>query len=174
MRLLATADRIREFLRVLGRRSPQPARVYLAGGATAVLLGWRDTTIDVDLAVAGPGQDALLRAIPALKEELALSVELATPADFIPLPQGWEEHSRFEAQEGALTVLHVALVWQALAKVHRGHRQDLVDARTMLDLGFVDEQELWSAFERVEPELFRFPNIHPPAFRAAVERFLSG
>lgn len=173
MRGLATAERIRTFLRALGRHTRQPARVYLAGGATAVLLGWRDATIDVDLALAGPGEQALLRAIPALKDQLQLNVELATPADFIPVPAGWQERSRFELQEGPLAVYHVELVWQSLAKIHRGHRQDLEDARTMVRLGLVDASEVRASFERIEPELFRFPNIDPPSFRRAVEHFLS-
>lgn len=49
MRELATADRIREFMRRLGDRARRDTRVYLTGGATAVLLGWRETTIDYDL-----------------------------------------------------------------------------------------------------------------------------
>lgn len=171
MRRVATAERIREFLRALGRRTPQPARVYLAGGATAVLLGWRDATIDVDLALAGPGQDGLLRAIPTLKDELELNVELATPADFIPVPAGWQERGRFEAQEGLLAIYHVELLWQALAKIHRGHRQDLADAHAMVRLGLVDADAIQSAFERIAPELFRFPNIDPPSFRRAVLGF---
>lgn len=74
-------------------------RVYLVGGATAVLLGWRGTTIDVDL-VMRPEDDALLRAIPALKEELQIKVELASPADFIPVPPGWEDRGTFIGQVG--------------------------------------------------------------------------
>jgi hypothetical protein len=49
MRALADAERIRRFMRELGAASSRPARVYLTGGATAVLLGWRTSTIDVDL-----------------------------------------------------------------------------------------------------------------------------
>ena len=63
---------------------------YLVGGATAVLTGWRSTTIDVDLKLV-PEQDAVLRAIPRLKDELQINVELASPGDFIPLPEGWQD-----------------------------------------------------------------------------------
>jgi len=43
-----TRDRLEQFMASLagGRTS---ARVYLVGGATAVLLGWRDSTVDVDV-----------------------------------------------------------------------------------------------------------------------------
>ena len=44
------------------------------GGATAVLHGWRASTIDVDLKLV-PDDDALLRALPRLKEELHVNLE---------------------------------------------------------------------------------------------------
>lgn len=169
MRRLATAERIQAFLAALGRQALRPGRVYLAGGATAVLLGWRDTTIDVDLKLVGEGANALLRAIPRLKEELQLNVELAAPDDFIPVPAGWEERSRFEVQHGKLVVYHFDLTAQALAKIHRGHRQDVEDVHAMLRLGLVDPASVRAAFDAIEPELYRYPNVDPPSFRQAVE-----
>jgi len=173
VRRVADARRIRSFLSSLGREALTPVRAYLAGGATAVLLGWRDSTIDVDLKLEGEGSDELLRAIPRLKEDLQINVELATPDEFIPVPEGWQDRSRFESQIGQLMVFHFELVWQAIAKIHRGHRQDLEDARSMLRAGLVDEAQLREAFDRIGPQLYRFPNIDPPAFRRAVEAFLS-
>lgn len=55
MRELTDGELLREFMRRLGRESKQPGRVYLTGGATAVLLGWRPTTIDVDLKLEAEG-----------------------------------------------------------------------------------------------------------------------
>ena len=63
MRALADAARIRTFMRELGRAASAPGQVYLTGGATAVLIGWRDTTVDVDLKMV-PEQDRVFRAIP--------------------------------------------------------------------------------------------------------------
>lgn len=51
MRELTDADRLRRFMQALGAEADREARVYLTGGATAVLLGWRRTTIDADIAV---------------------------------------------------------------------------------------------------------------------------
>ena len=56
-------------------------RIYLTGGSTAVLEGWRESTIDVDLRFE-PEADELLRALPALKESLGVNIELASPTDF--------------------------------------------------------------------------------------------
>ena len=95
-----------------------------------MLLGWRQSTLDVDLKLV-PDQDSLLRAIPALKESLQLNVELAAPDDFIPVAPSWQEHSPFIAQEGRLTFRHFDLSFQALAKIERGHVQDLNDVREL-------------------------------------------
>ena len=105
MRERADAKRIRAFLRELGRRAAVEGRVYLTGGATAVLEGWRSSTIEVDLRFE-PDQDALLRALPELKELLDLNVELASPPDFIPELPGWRDRSLFVVREGRLDVHH--------------------------------------------------------------------
>ena len=52
MRALADAERLRRFLRELAQEAEADATVYLTGGATAVLLGWRGTTIDADMDLA--------------------------------------------------------------------------------------------------------------------------
>jgi hypothetical protein len=126
MRELADADRIRRFMKALGREASAPARVYFTGGATAVLQGWRQSTIDVDIKLV-PDRDQLLRAIPALKESMRLNIELAAPDDFIPVREGWADRSPFVAQEGQLSFHHFDFAAQALAKIERGHAQDLDD-----------------------------------------------
>lgn len=49
MRRLVDADRLRAFMRALGPRTDVETTCYLTGGATAVLIGWRDATIAVDV-----------------------------------------------------------------------------------------------------------------------------
>lgn len=49
MRQRVTALRLLEFMRALGTEVKIGARVYLVGGATAVLLGCREATLDIDL-----------------------------------------------------------------------------------------------------------------------------
>lgn len=168
MRALADSDRIRRFMSALGRASRAEGTCYLTGGATAVLLGWRGTTIDVDVKLV-PESDELLRAIQRLKDELSLNVELASPADFVPVPAGWEERSPFEQREGALTFRHFDLYAQALAKLERGHARDLADVKAMLDRGLVEPLRALEAFEEIEPQLYRFPAVDPKAFRQRVE-----
>jgi hypothetical protein len=173
MRALADADRIRRFMRALGQAADAPARVYFTGGATAVLSGWRESTIDVDIRLE-PDRDAVFRAIARLKDELQINVELASPADFIPVKDGWEDRSPFVATEGPLTFSHFDLYAQALAKVSRGHTQDLADVREMIRRGLVDPQEAVAHFAEIEPRLYRYPALDPQTFRRAVERAFGG
>lgn len=171
MRQLTDADRIRHLMRALGAETGEPTRLYFTGGATAVLIGWRPTTIDVDIRIQ-PERDELLRAIPRLKEQLQMNVELACPADFIPELPGWEERCRYIDQEGHLAFYHYDLYAQVLAKIERGHRQDLEDVRSMIDRGLVDPKTARRFFAEIEPLLYRYPAIHPPFFRRAVEEAL--
>lgn len=169
MRQLTDADRVRHFMRVLGRRSRAAGRVYLVGGACAVLLDWRQTTIDIDLDL-GPGLDALLREIPAIKEELQVNVELASPAHFIPELPGWRDRSPFIIREGSIDFHHYDFHAQALSKVERAHARDIEDIREMVTRGLVEPGRLLSFFEQIAPELYRYPAIDPASFRSAVER----
>src|ERR1044071_9051987 len=134
MRALAHRDRIRRFMAALAAEAREDGRVYFTGGATAVLSGWRESTIDVDLKLV-PEQDVLLRAIPHLKESLQLNVELASPADFIPVPPGWEDTSPFIERIGCLSFHHFDPCAQLLAKIERGHARDVTDVREMLRRG---------------------------------------
>ncbi len=154
-------------MEAFGRAAGGDVRIYLVGGTTAVLMGWRASTIDVDF-VMRPEDDALLRAIPSLKERLRINVKMASPADFIPVPPGWEDRGIFIAQVGRVAFYHFDMYAQALAKLERAHRQDLADVREMLDRNLID-RPLAEYFARIEPELYRFPAIDPPTLRRAVE-----
>lgn len=168
MRGVADAERIGAFMRALGREADSEGACYFTGGATAVLVGWRDSTIDVDILLV-PESERLLRAIQHIKEDLQVNVELASPSDFIPVPAGWEERSVFVAREGRLSFSHFDPCAQALAKLERAHVQDLGDVQALLAHDLVDAKAAVAYFEQIEPELFRFPAIDPRSFRRRVE-----
>lgn len=168
MRELADRRRIERLMGALGERADPGTRVHLVGGATAVLVGWRESTIDVDL-VPVSGAQALLRAVPELKETLRVNIELASPLDFIPVLEGWQERGRYIATEGNASFYHFDLTAQALAKAERGHAHDLEDIRQMLTAKLVEPETARRTFDLIEPELYRFPAVDPPSFRRAVE-----
>ena len=173
MRELTDAVRLQALMKGLGAAATAAGRVYFTGGASAVLIGWRASTLDADLLVV-PDDDRLLRALPLLKEQLRMNLELACPSDFIPELPGWRERSPFIVREGRLDFFHYDFHAQALAKVERGHHRDQGDVREMLDRGLVDPGALRELFAAIESQLHRYPSIHPPAFRRGLEAALAG
>jgi len=172
MRGTADASSVRRFLYSLGREARGPATVYLVGGATAVLEGWRPTTVDIDLRIE-PELDEVMQALPGLKDRLQINVEMASPLDFLPEPPGWRDRSPFVVQEGSLTIRHMDPVFQALAKLERGFDQDLADVAAMLERKLVEPGRLRAALAAIEPLLYRFPAVDPRSLRAAVEEALA-
>ena len=168
MREKVTASRLEEFMKALGSGVTEAVRVYLVGGASSVLLGWRESTIDVDLKFA-PETDEILRRLPSLKESLQLNIELASPDDFIPQLPGWQERSRFIRQEGKLTFLHYDFYSQALAKIERGHETDLKDVNDMINSNLIETHRLLEFFSQIESLLHRYPALDAASFRQAVE-----
>jgi hypothetical protein len=171
VRELADAERIQRLMGALGRAADEDGDAYFTGGATAVLVGWRESTIDVDLLFV-PEQDVLLRALPALKNELRINVELASPLDFVPVPAGWEDRSIFAAREGRLTFRHFDPYGQALAKLERAHTQDLEDVEAMLERGLVDAERALSHLHEIDSQLYRYPAVDAPSFKARAETIL--
>jgi hypothetical protein len=167
MRPDANAERIRALLVELGRRAAPGDRLYVAGGASAVLLGWRGATRDVDLRLEGD-EDRLLRAIADLKERMDINVELASPLDFLPAPPNWRERAMHVGRFGALDVLHIPFALQALAKLQRGFETDLADVQAMLSRGLTTKAQIAQALADAEPDLYRFPAAHPRRLAAAV------
>lgn len=172
MREPADLNRIHRFMRALGTEARGEARVYFTGGATAVLHGWRGSTVDVDIKLI-PERDELYRAIPNLKDTLQLNVELASPADFIPVRADWEARSPFISREGRVAFHHFDLYAQALSKIERGHAQDAEDVRELLRRGLVERDRLAAYFEAIAPDLYRYPALDPASFRARVTRALA-
>jgi hypothetical protein len=100
---------------------------------------------------------------------LQINIELASPDQFVPVKAGWEDRSPFIAREARVTFHHFDFYGQALSKIERGHAQDLGDVQQMIQRGLVNRAALASYFTAIEPELYRYPAIDPPAFRRAVE-----
>src|SRR5439155_661057 len=120
MRAETDKAKLEAFMAALGKRVRGEGRIYLTGGATALLHGWRRMTVDIDLK-PDPEPAGLFEAIAQLKEELDINVELASPDDFIPALSGWRERSVFVARHGRLDFYHYDLYGQALSKLQRRH-----------------------------------------------------
>lgn len=171
MRRKVTQATLRQFMQELAAAARGPGTIYFTGGATALLLGFRDQTIDIDLKL-DPEPAGIFEAIAALKNRLELNVELASPADFIPAPANWRERCRHIASIGQLEFFHYDFELQALAKLERGYAQDLEDVKRLLRGGFVTTQALRRTFAEIEPGLLRYPAVDPQQFKHKLETFL--
>ena len=167
MRSYTTVQKVESLMVAIGKSSVGEGRIYFTGGVSAVLCGWRETTIDVDVKF-DPEPKGIFESIPALKERLDVNIELAAPDQFIPPLRGWRDRSRFIAQHGNVEFYHYDFYSQALAKIERGHRRDACDVASMLESNLVEESRLWELFLEIESDLIRFPSIDPEVFRQRV------
>ena len=63
MRERASRQRLIAFMKRLGREPGARGRIYFTGGATAVMEGWRATTVDIDLEFDRDAERLLLSLI---------------------------------------------------------------------------------------------------------------
>ncbi len=171
MRQRTDQARLTRFLNALGGRMRRPVRLYLVGGSVLIDLGFRESTLDIDY-VADADDPAVLaeleQAVRALKDELDVNVELASPADFLPIPPSVLGRSRFVGQYGQLSVYYYHLPSLVIAKAARGLEQDMADAEWLISSGEV----AWSDIEATWHEVIASPTgwmRHEPA---AVEQRL--
>lgn len=170
MRGEADRAKLERLMEAIGERARGSGVVYLTGGATALLFGWRKATIDVDIK-ADPEPPGLFEAIAALKESLDLNIELASPDQFIPTLPQWRERSIFIATYGPVSFYHYDLYSQALSKLQRGHARDLRDVEAMRSARLIEPATLARLFRDIEPRLIRYPSIDSATFERAVREF---
>ncbi len=159
------------FMRSLASRVKGKGCIYLTGGATALLHGWRPMTVDIDLC-ADPEPQGFFEAIASLKDELSVNVELARPSDFIPELPFWRDRSPFIEKYKEISFHHYDPYSQALSKIERGHARDETDVASMVAVGLVKTDRLIELFEQIKPLLIRYPAIDRASFEVSVARFL--
>ena len=170
MRPPVTIETLGKFMTAMGKKTHGAGNIYLTGGATALLHGWRPMTIDVDIK-ADPEPSGYFESIASIKDELAVNVELASPPDFIPELPNWRERSLFIARHGQLDFYHYDPYSQTLSKLERGHARDLADVDSMFRQGLIEKTLLMNLFTFIEPQLIRYPALDPKSFRETVEQF---
>ncbi len=156
----------------LARTAPrgESFRVYLVGGSTAVLAGWRESTIDADLYAE---RDEVFRDIQSIKERLGLNIEFARPEHFVPaLPRSADRHVFIE-RVGDVDFYHYDPYAQLLSKVVRGFRKDLVDAEQFVKSGMVDPAKFRDLVLAIPESAYAsYPNLSHDAVQEAVAAFL--
>lgn len=173
MRRELTEGALRELMEELARTAPtgESFRVYLVGGATAVLRGWRAATIDADLYAE---REEVFRDVQGIKDRLQVNVEFARPEHFVPPLTGTSDRHVFIERVGDVEFFHYDPYAQLLSKVVRGFRKDLLDARRFVESGMVDLDRFRALVEEIpESEYSRYPTLSPQSVRAAVDAFFS-
>ena len=169
MRDISDEKIIFRFMEEMGRFVKNPVTIYLNGGSTAVLLGIRKTTIDVDIKFL-PENNEVYNGIRELKEKLNMNIEIASPDQFVPQLPGWAERCISIAKYGTVNFLHYDLYGQALSKIQRGSPQDISDCN-----GFVRHSvklnRLKELFEMVKGELVRYPAIDEKKLEQKINRY---
>ncbi|MCW0218756.1 MAG: hypothetical protein OJI67_10590 [Prosthecobacter sp.] len=168
MRQPITKERINRFMIELGKVVQGSGTVFFTGGVSAVLMGWREMTVDVDFK-AEPEPTGFYEALPPLKDKFDINLEPASPSDFIPVLPGWRERCRFIGREGSIDFYHYDFYSQALAKIERSHDRDRLDVANMIESGLVDKGRMLSLFQSIEPMLIRYPAVAPRAFAKRVQ-----
>ncbi len=108
LRPAVNRERIDVFLRRLSQAYQQPARLYLVGGTSLVFERFRQQTLDVDLVIEVSVEQhrELIQTLRELRDALGISIEEVSPADFIPLPAGFESRHEYIGRFGQIDVFH--------------------------------------------------------------------
>lgn len=150
----------------------RPYHVFFVGGGTAVLEGWRESTIDADLYTS---DDRVFRDIQGIKERLEMNIELARPEDFVPPLAGSDDRHVFIETVGKVSFYHYDPYAQLLSKVVRGFHRDMLDAGKFIASGMVDAGKFRSLVRGIPDRAYaRYPALSRGAIHDAVEHFLSG
>jgi hypothetical protein len=146
-------ERIDRFLNALGQEIRAPLRIYLVGGSVMVDLALRSTTLDVDFVLDADDQRALSefeRFLPRLKDRLNINAEPASPKDFMPVPSGALDRSRFVRSYGRVSVYHYDYRALVLSKVARSAERDLQDVELLIREGVVSWRDVEQAWGEVQ------------------------
>lgn len=157
----------------LARTAPpgQSFQVFIVGGGTAVLEGWRAATVDADLFAEG---EAVFRDIQGIKDRLKLNIEFVRPEHFVPSLPGSADRHRFIERVGNVDFFHYDPYAQLLSKVVRGFRKDLIDAEHFVKSGMVEPDRFRELVRDIpEAAYARYPNLSRESVLAAVEEVLS-
>lgn len=173
MREEFTRERLQSLMKELARTAPRRGSycVYLVGGGTAVGLGWRRSSIDVDLY---SDQDQVFRDIQGVKERLNMNIEFARPENFVPPLKGTTDRHVFIETVSPVSFYHYDPYAQLLSKVVRGFQRDRDDARQFIRSGMVDPEKFGSLVSAIPDSAYAgYPSLSRSGVEKAVESFLS-
>jgi len=167
-----TRERLHALMRAIAESAPPKGswRVYLVGGGTAVAAGWRASSVDADL---WSDREEVFRDIQEIKERVGVNVELVRPEHFVPALRGSAERHVPVETIGDVSFFHYDPYAQVFAKIVRGFRRDVEDARRFLESGLVDPQRLRALVQEIPDAAWAgYPALSAVEVRGALDDFL--
>jgi len=136
------------------RRAAGPGRLYLVSRTSHLAERWCDRVPAFELA-GDPGGAELGEAVREAGRALGFDVVWESPADVIPLPEGWQERSRPAPidQGGPLEVRHFDPYSVVLRLIARGDEPDYVAALEYVLHGWVEPARLEGLLAEVVPRM---------------------
>ena len=153
-----TKETLQHVMAAIGQAATTLGAVYFVGGSTAVWLGLRDATRDVDLTMA-PEPAGVFGAITRIKRDLKVNIELASPSDFVPSLPGWQGRSEYIDRYGLVDFYHFDFYGQVLAKIERGHERDWHDVDALARIGKIEPSRLVELLCRVDQQASKYPRL---------------
>jgi hypothetical protein len=149
-------DALVGFLARLDHHCGRPGRVFLVGETSQLLEGWRRwaSFIELTMEADDPLEDGPVfrRALEATRSELDLPVVVESPAEVIPLPDGWETRARpAHAPTEWLRVFHFDPYSVSFRFIARGDEPDYHLVLQYLSRDWVTEDEMENHLESVLP-----------------------
>ena len=173
MRRRLTKDALRDLMKEIARSAPRGGtyRVFLLGGGTAVLEGWRESTIDVDLHA---DDSRVFEDVQGIKKRAGANIEFVRPEDFVPPLEGSQSRHLFIETVETVSFYHYDPYAQLLSKIVRGFDRDLRDARRLVDSGMVGVDLFRTLVDGIPEAAFAaYPTLSAAAIGEAVDEFLS-
>jgi predicted nucleotidyltransferase len=130
------------------------------------------STEDIDVEVRSANEDEMLEAIRRLKDTLSINIELASPADFMPVPEQWEMNAIYVGRYGSIDVFYFDFYSIALSKIERGNTRDINDVKLLIRQGVITLAELDAVFNKILPRVGKPPykKLDPKEFATRYNR----
>ena len=160
-----TRDTLGQFISRLDAAFARPGRLFLIGESTHVYEGWRAWTRQIEFTadVSAGDRREFSQIVAALRADLGVPIFDESPADVLPLPDGFEDRARpargpsasgSSAPQGThLTLHHFDPYSVCFRYIARGDEPDYHLVLTYVEHGWVTLDEL---NERLQALLPRF------------------
>ena len=165
--VFVTQSHIEAFLDRLQAAVQRPGHLWLVGEATVVYEGWAPWTeaLCFTAEVDPADQAAFDQAVEEVQEQLGIEAYEESPADVVPLPEGYESRARL-VRDGELKVYHFDPYSVAIRYIARGDEPDYHLVLALLEQGWITIPKLEALLEELLPR-FSFETIQqdPAEFR---------